>query len=227
MYRLPIHCIMLQVCVMVGVIAALSAGEAATSVITVPSAQLAANTPNQTVTLTVSGGASVAGMNLVMMIGNGSVGPKVTNVNLRQGTIWGANAVATNSGSMPQLVSWNVVTESGAVEANGVLAILTIDTTNVPAGTYPVALTATVDGVTYNTELLDPNTASPIAVSLGSAQWTVAAASGAAGRMSGSGGVVFAPDERCGSGALLGALLIVSVLRLYCVWLRPAGRPNK
>lgn len=111
------------------------------------------NATNQRIVLQVSGGEAVAGMNLVVTVA--ANGPRITGVNLQEGTIWGASSLPANAGSQDRLVLWTVTTASGTVPAEGVLAVLIADTTGVEPGEYQISFSATVGSLTQQTELLN------------------------------------------------------------------------
>jgi len=119
---------------------------------------LAANTPNQVITIQVTGGEQIAGEDFFAQIGDGgtflggsNTKPNFTNVEILTGTIFAANnngAFGDPNGSPPgsnagHPLIWvdATTTTSGTVAASGVLAKLTIDTTGLTSGTFPLRLT--------------------------------------------------------------------------------------
>ena len=139
---------------------------------------LLANTPNQTITVQITGGEQVAGEDFWAQIGDGgayNIGsnskPSFTNVDIIGGTIFAANNTGAfgdpNVGNAAHPLIWDdgTVTASGSVAAAGVLATLTIDTTGLNSGSFPLSLTgvASAIGPANNTVL---NDASGIPISL-------------------------------------------------------------
>jgi hypothetical protein len=125
------------------------------AVIIVGNHNLAANTPGQTINISVSGGEAVAGMNLDVQIGNtlSSPGvPSITSVNMITGTIFaGNNSGQTDVTTYPQYYNGNIATASGTVPASGLLFTLTVDTTGIFSGSWDLELANTL------AELLPPN----------------------------------------------------------------------
>ncbi len=115
---------------------------------------LQANTPGQTIDVLVTGGHTVAGVDLFVQVGDGGPeltqlglpagtdGPAITGVDLKQGAIFAAVPDnATDLSSLPQVANWSIsVTEGGDVRANGKLATLTFDTTGLFAGRWDLRL---------------------------------------------------------------------------------------
>ena len=98
--------------------------------------QLRQNQANQQIQVYVSGGDPVAGVNFNMELGNGGTqmgqppAPSFTNLDLVTGTIFQADYLdPVDSGSTPDLLTAWVVTNSGTVPADGLLATVTVDTT--------------------------------------------------------------------------------------------------
>jgi hypothetical protein len=119
---------------------------------------LIANTPNQVITIQVTGGEQIAGEDFFAQLGDGgtSIGgsntkPAFTNVDILAGTVFASNnsgAFGDRNGSPPgsnaaHPLIWvdGTITASGTVPASGVLAQLTIDTTGLSSGTFPLLLT--------------------------------------------------------------------------------------
>ena len=122
--------------------------------------ELLENTPGQWIELLVSGGDAVAGCNLNAQIGDGgpaaggTLGPIITGVDL-EGSLanptifFGNNELQNDLGSTPQLAAWSIITQSGAVFAEGVLVRLEIDTSGFSGDqTWPLALGVTLNGST-------------------------------------------------------------------------------
>ncbi len=117
------------------------------------------NTPGQTVFITVSADAAdaVAGCNFNAQIAGGGIayggqaGPAISAVDMETGTIFaGNNTGQSDLGSLAQLATLSIVTASGTVPADGLLATLTIDTTGLatPGATWPLELGQTLNGPT-------------------------------------------------------------------------------
>ena len=96
----------------------------------------------QIVSILVTGGDQAAGANLCLQIGGGTSGPVITAVNLVSGTIWSPSTPIANDlgDGDSRTVYWSVVTGSGTVGASGTLAQLTIDTTGLDSGSFPIVL---------------------------------------------------------------------------------------
>jgi len=119
------------------------------------------NTANQVISIQVTGGESIAGEDFYTQIGDGGsflggtdTKPAFTNVDVLGGTIFspsnnGAygdpNGTPPGSNAAHPLV-WvdGTTTLSGSLPANGLLATLTLDTTGLNSGTFPLRLS--VDG---------------------------------------------------------------------------------
>lgn len=54
--------------------------------------QLQPNTPAQQVKIQVTGGDSIAGLNLYLQVGDGTTGPQITGIDLLDGTIFEGTA---------------------------------------------------------------------------------------------------------------------------------------
>lgn len=121
----------------------------AASSIVVGNHVLLPNTAGQNINLNVTGNDNIGAVDLFMVI-NGGTGPApiVTAANVvAPGTIFGSVA---NSGlglfgapnNPPSLTpATATTTASGTVVSNGLLAVITFDTTGIPAGVYSWALT--------------------------------------------------------------------------------------
>jgi hypothetical protein len=153
-----------------------STSEAAS--ITVGNHLLLANTPNQVITIQVTGGEQVSGEDFWAQIGDGgtynngsNAKPVFTNVDILGGTIFAVNNTGAfgdpTVGNAAHSLFWDdgTVTASGSVVAAGLLATLTIDTTGLNSGSFPLSLTgvASAIGPANNTAL---NNASGIPISL-------------------------------------------------------------
>ena len=122
--------------------------------IEVGSHDLLPNTPGQTIEVFVTGGQAVETVNLNAQIADGfnTDGPIIQSVDLVTATIF---APPNNDGgqfdslNLPQIVGSTVVTPlSTTVDADGLLATITVDTTGVFGGTYDLSLTGTRNGDT-------------------------------------------------------------------------------
>jgi hypothetical protein len=127
----------------------------AAPIITVGSHDLLPNTPGQMVQIYVSGGDAVEGLNLYAQVGDGGpaeggtiVGPSIT-ADILSGTIFAANnSGADSTGSSAQLAVSNTLTASDTVDADGLLATLTLDTTGFFSGSWGLFLSDTLNGPT-------------------------------------------------------------------------------
>jgi hypothetical protein len=153
----------------------------AASSINVGNHSLLPNTPGQTIAIYVTGGDLIAAADLLIQIGDGGPervnfppllagtdAPGVPlpvglpNANLQNptfGTDAGIFASVPNGGqsdglggSIPQLIGLSILTDTGTVAANGLLATLMIDTTGLTSGTWDLMLKDTLAG---NTQFLD------------------------------------------------------------------------
>jgi MYXO-CTERM domain-containing protein len=117
----------------------------ASLIIDVGNISLAPGTPGQKVPIYVHGGDGVIQAQLRIQIAGGGLavpgqfitGPTITSVDMLTGTIFDSN----NNGQspdfydcvlFPQLASCGTMTRQGAVSAEGLLAIITVDTSNCP-----------------------------------------------------------------------------------------------
>ncbi len=105
------------------------------------------NRSEQRVPLMVFGGDAVQGLNLSVVVEGGgadfggSMGPKITNVDVTGGTIFDSNNDGqTTIGAFDQVWAVTTATVSETVSANGVLAWLTFDSTGFDDGMGPFAL---------------------------------------------------------------------------------------
>jgi hypothetical protein len=153
----------------------------AASSINVGSHSLLPNTAGQKIAIYVTGGDAIAAADLLIQIGDGGPErvnfPPLTagidapgvqspvgfpNVNLQNptyGTDTGIFSTVPNGGqsdglggSIPQLIGLSILTDSGTVAANGLLATLMIDTTGFTSGTWDLMLKDTLAG---NTQFLN------------------------------------------------------------------------
>jgi len=117
------------------------------------------NTPGQTIQIMVStdAGDRAGGCNLNAEIAGGGpayggeFGPAITAVNMETGTVFAGQAEDANDiGSLAQMATYSIVTTSGTVLADGLLATLTIDTTGftTPGSTWTLELGQTLNGPT-------------------------------------------------------------------------------
>jgi len=136
---------------------------AATPAIDVGTHDLLANTPSQTVQITVSGDALVNFVLVDCQIGDGGplgggkiTGPSITNVDVVTGTIFQYNNEGNAYGSgtiIPQVAYQGTITNystGGFVTATGLLATVTIDTTGFTTvgATFDLKLKGTLNGDT-------------------------------------------------------------------------------
>ena len=121
--------------------------------------KLLPDTPGQAVQIHVTTDAAdfIGGCNFNAQIGDGGSAfggtdaPTITGVDLISGTIFdGNNRGQTDVGSGPQLATYTIVTGSGTVKADGLLATLTIDTTGYTTlgQTWALDLGQTLNGPT-------------------------------------------------------------------------------
>jgi hypothetical protein len=173
-------------CFMIALLLVPSATHAAS--IIVGNHTLLANTPNQLVTIQVSGDEQIAGEDFFAQIGDGGVfnggsntKPSLMNVSIMNGTIFASN----NSGAFGDPKGMNppgsnaahpliwvdgTTTSTGTVAASGLFATLTIDTTGLNSGTFPLILTGVANTLGhFDTTLRDANGDSiPLTVNNGS-----------------------------------------------------------
>ena len=143
----------------VALLGLLSDSEAFGQVINVGAHSLLPDTPGQTIEIRVSGGAAVQGVDFNVQIADGFPtggtvdGPNITGVDIigtaLNPTIFFGNANAPQVLRQdPQMWSLFTTTQSGTVVANGLLGILTIDTTGWFTGNWTLALGNTQEGPT-------------------------------------------------------------------------------
>ena len=135
-------------------VALLSSTTFATPTVVVGNNVLAPNFAGQTVRLSVTGGDAVQAIDLNAEIADGgtaagdmsATGPAFTAANLVTGTIFASNNTGqqdlSSFAQSPQIYSGAVVTSTGTVNASGLLAVLTIDTTgfSTPNTVFPLRL---------------------------------------------------------------------------------------
>jgi hypothetical protein len=117
---------------------------------------------SQQVLLHVTGATAIQSAQVACMIEDGGqsgpvVGPQITGLELRVGTIF--EGYASVYDQLPDtgpylptawLASRSIITDSGTVSANGVFAVLTIDTTGYsPGQSWTLSLTGTPEGNTH------------------------------------------------------------------------------
>lgn len=141
----------------------LLAGQAsATPILTVGDYNLNANQANQAVSVYVSGGDAVSGLNFYLQVGDGTAGPLIQSIDLLTGTIFASNNTGQSSakigGSLPY---WNygktvftTIDDNGqtTVGANGLLATVKIDTTGLSAGTWTLKADFEYGGDSYTSD---------------------------------------------------------------------------
>jgi hypothetical protein len=116
---------------------------------------LAPNMAGQQVQIQVTGGEAVSGLDFFVQVGDGGTtvggddtGPKITNVDLVTGTIFGTNNSGVFTDPAPLIWGATTTTSSGTVAANGLLATLTVDTTGITAGQFDLILNPPATGPT-------------------------------------------------------------------------------
>jgi hypothetical protein len=154
--------------------------------VTVGTHALLPNTANQVITIQITGGDQVAGEDFFAQIGDGGAflggtdaKPAFTNVDILSSTIFSTsnngsygdpNGTPPGSNSAHPLI-WvdGTTTVDGSVPAVGLLATLTIDTTGLNSGTFPLLLTGVASSLgPFDTTLRDANgDAIPLSVSNG------------------------------------------------------------
>jgi PEP-CTERM motif len=149
------------------------------------------NTANQIVTIHVTGGEQIAGEDFYAQIGDGGtylggsdVKPAFTNVDILGGTMFAAsnngsygdpNGTPPGSNAAHPLI-WvdGTTTVSGSVPASGLLATLTIDTTGLNGGTFPLRLTVANELGPFATTLWSASGPNPIPLSVSDGSLIVA-----------------------------------------------------
>lgn len=120
----------------------------ATSTILVGEYALRPNRAGQQVQVMVSGGDAVQGVNLFVQLADGGVfaggtatGPIITGVNITSGTIFTGNNTGARGGpDGPLFWEMGTTTATGTVTTQGLLATITIDTTGIFGGSFPLTL---------------------------------------------------------------------------------------
>ncbi|MEE8452908.1 MAG: peptidylprolyl isomerase, partial [Thermoguttaceae bacterium] len=116
---------------------------------------LLADTPGQEIQIFVTGGDDVQGLNLNVMVADGGpevggtiIGPTIEDVDVQTGTIFADNTTGQTSApeptEVPQWEGRTIVTASGTVSAEGLLATITIDTTGFTVGTWDLIVSETL-----------------------------------------------------------------------------------
>lgn len=114
----------------------------ATPIIVVGNHDLHPNLAGQTISIFVSGGDAVQGINFNVQVGDGGAaaggadtGPIIEDVDLLSGIFLGNN---TNQTDGPSPLLWNSITttNTGSVSANGLLAVLTVSTVGLTSGDF-------------------------------------------------------------------------------------------
>jgi autotransporter-associated beta strand protein len=138
-------------------------GDANVPQISVGNHILLTNTPNQVIQISVSGGQPIQGLDLNVQIADGgipaggtSTGPVIQSVDLLTGTIFQSNNTnvtdvdrAGGVDLVPMFEGCQTTTASGAVNASGLLATVTIDTTGFDdPQTFTLDLSVTANGPT-------------------------------------------------------------------------------
>jgi hypothetical protein len=119
------------------------AGAASAAVIDVGSYTFAPDSGSHTITLSVSGGDTVVGLELYAQVGEDTAGPEITNIDITE-----PGMVFSTAPSVTQAVegrsAYAFVNANGTppqtYTANGQLVELTVDTTGVATGTYSLKL---------------------------------------------------------------------------------------
>ncbi len=120
---------------------------------------LSANTANQVISIYVTGGEAIAGEDFFAQIGDGGAflggvnsKPSFTNVDVIAGSVFAGNnngafgdpnGVGPPGSNAAHPLIWldGTTTVSGTTPASGLLATLTLDTTGLSSGTFPLVLT--------------------------------------------------------------------------------------
>jgi uncharacterized repeat protein (TIGR02543 family) len=157
---------------------------------------LQANTAGQTFNVPVTGTDQAAGMDLYLQVNGGISGPKITTVTLADaGTLWGATADQMElGGSDDRTVFYGVITASGTVLADGVAAIVTVDTTGISGGNYPLTLTVLGEPSDILDEFGDP-LALTLVDGMLVVPYTITASAGAGGSIAPSGTLSINPGD--------------------------------
>jgi hypothetical protein len=149
------------------------------------------NTANQIVTIHVTGGEQIAGEDFYAQIGDGgaylggsNAKPAFTNVDVLVGTMFAASNNGSygdpngtppgNNAAHPLIWVDGTSTVSGSVPASGLLATLTIDTTGLNSGTFPLRLTVASELGPFATTLWSASGPDPIPLSVSDGSLIVA-----------------------------------------------------
>ncbi len=121
------------------------------------------NTPGQTIPIYVSGGWPVQGLNFNVQIADGGplaggtlLAPVITGVDILTATVFAASNTgirtdaddAAGDDPVPQHAYRGTTTAAGMVNADGLLATVTIDTTGFERGSWSLTLSNTINGAT-------------------------------------------------------------------------------
>jgi len=139
------------------VAAVLAVNCASGATIVVGTHELLPNTPGQTIPISVSGGDSIQGLDLMVGIGEVKTaaspapynGPTITGIDVITGTIFASNNTGQGGNFFSgQYAYGGTTTSSGTVSADGLIGTITVDTTGWNSGSGPWALT--LYGTTYD-----------------------------------------------------------------------------
>lgn len=143
--------------------------------VTVGDHVLFANAPNQVITIPIVGVEQVAGEDFFAQIGDGgaknngvNTKPVFMNVDIVTSTIFAGNNVGAggdpggtppgSNAAHPLIWVDGTVTNNGSVTASGTLATMTIDTTGLTSGTFPLIVTGVANTLgNFNTTLRNAN----------------------------------------------------------------------
>ena len=111
---------------------------------------IALNSAGETVCVDVTGGDAVQGLEFNILVGGGTTGPTITDVDVLNGTIFDGNNGGGFAGYVNTYDAYKgVVTSAGTVAADGRIATVTLDSTGITSyGTYAFSLTNT-EGPTH------------------------------------------------------------------------------
>lgn len=114
------------------------------------------DTADQQIRIVVTGATEIHGMNFNLQVADGGpavggtvIGPTITAVDFvsdEDMVFFGNSTESVDPGSAPQLAIRTITTGSGSVVADGLLAVVTVDTTGIVGGTYPLKMGATLNG---------------------------------------------------------------------------------